>query len=528
MLTLGEGKGVKSKYRLSEFWSLGAVAYRAVTGRDPFRGEDLSAPASFFLNLLRRPPIRSGMGERVDTEEELLPGASVGDYFVQGVLGTGGCAVVYLAEHRFERARVALKVMLRAFAASPRMIERFEREVEAMKRVRHPGIVEIHGHGRLADGRPYYVMELLEGTSLDAHLKDRGRLSPAEAMEIMEQVGAALNAVHEAGIVHRDIKAANIFLVCAGEQRSVKILDFGIAKLLRDEQGPGRVTTQGHQLGTPSAMAPEQILGHPVDPRTDVYALGILAFRLLTGRLPFQGKDLPEIERWHLEARPPRPSDLAPVDRAVDAVVLRCLEKRAADRYPGVRPLLDDLRRAVAGTSTRGLSTPTEAEEPARRAVAIHVEARVPLAADEEPDDALFDEMGALLEDAERALRSAGFDLPVQTAASVLAVRLLPATPAEEPGERRRAVEVARALHGSLLDRRDAGSRVEILICVHEDVAAVEPGPNGARVAGGPILRLGGWLPTEGTGVFATRELADRLAGGASTGCSGRYRPLPR
>lgn len=443
--------------------------------------------------------------------DEMMPaGSTVGEYIVREQLGVGGCAAVYVAEHRLTGARVALKIMHRAFAVSAKMLARFAREVELLGALRHPGIVEIEAFGKLLDDRPYYVMELLDGRTLSALIRERGRLSPTETLEIMEALGDALSAMHAAGIIHRDLNAANVF-VTAGERWTIKLLDFGIAKLLRDEPGGQRFTTAGRRLGTPGTMAPEQILGMDVDVRADIYALGVLMFRMLTGRLPFRGEPL-EIEAAHLEHPPPRPSELAPVDRAVDAVVLRCLAKRAPDRYSSVRALLDDLRRAAG--SPRGAGSEA-------RAVAIRVEARLPV----EPagDDAMLDDVSAALDAAERALTGAGFELLVQAGDSLLGARLLPASTADAEREERRAVDVAVALRNALVGRSAADPRVELRVCVHADGAIVEERPDGPHVAGGAILRLTEW-GMECAGPVVSRSLRAHLEQFDTT-CPERPRP---
>src|SRR5262245_56148137 len=168
-------------------------------------------------------------------EDLLRPSTVAGDYVVRALLGAGGCASVYHAEHRHTGDRAALKILHRKLAASPKMIARFVREVEAIQRVRHPGIVTVHASGQLHGGRPYYVMDLLEGATLAALARAHGRFSPLEALKVMEPLCEALHAVHEAGIVHRDLKAGNVFVTDPLDQARVKILDFGIAKLLRPE-----------------------------------------------------------------------------------------------------------------------------------------------------------------------------------------------------------------------------------------------------------------------------------------------------
>src|SRR4029077_12427767 len=148
---------------------------------------------------------------------------------------------------------------------------------------------------------------------------------------------------------HRDLKASNIFMMNVGGTRTVKLLDFGIAKLLHPDAGAGEggLTVVGTRLGTSYTMAPEQIRGDGVDARTDIYALGVVLYHLVTGQYPFRAETMTEIERQHLESPPPRPSQVAPVPPALDAVVLRCMEKTAERRFPSVKAFLEALRAAV-------------------------------------------------------------------------------------------------------------------------------------------------------------------------------------
>src|SRR5262249_10610393 len=172
-------------------------------------------------------------------------------------------------------------------AEIPEMVERFVREARAVNLIRHPNIVDIFDFGTTQDGRPYFVMELLEGRDLDSLLRTDGRLSPDETFEILDQVCAALSCAHEAGFVHRDLKAANVVVIQNADQRIAKLLDFGIAKLLQPDPALASLTTSARRLGTPHAMAPEQIRGDAVTPQTDIYAIGVLLYYMLTGRTPF-------------------------------------------------------------------------------------------------------------------------------------------------------------------------------------------------------------------------------------------------
>src|SRR5215831_2484959 len=342
-------------------------------------------------------------GPKADPElslygDELAPGALAGEYVIQKTLAAGGCGTVYFAEHRILKRQAAVKVLHRELAGSADMLERFVREARAVNLIRHPNIVDIYEFGQLQDGRPYYVMELLEGVSLNALLRKQGRLSPQEALELIEPVCVAVQAAHEAGVVHRDLKASNI-QVTGGPgpgPRLVKLLDFGIAKLLEPDPSASGATSVGRRLGTPHAMAPEQIRGEPVDARTDVYGLGVLLYHVLTGRYPFEAPDGMELERLHLEATPPPPSRFAPVSPAIDEVVLRCLEKSPAQRYRSVAECQQRLREAV------GARPRTNPPATALPAIAIYVETRMDEGAHCETDDALLDDLEGVLDLVER------------------------------------------------------------------------------------------------------------------------------
>jgi eukaryotic-like serine/threonine-protein kinase len=457
-------------------------------------------------------------GKRADTRDTgartlygdvLSCGALAGEYTIQAAIASGGCGTVYRAQHRVLGRPAAVKVLHREMAESPEMLERFVREARAVNVIRHPNIVDIYEFGQLDDGRPYFVMELLEGASLQDALSEKGRLSPAEALEILEPLGAALAAAHHHGIVHRDLKASNVALVDAPDGRTVKLLDFGIAKLLEPEPGTTGLTSAGRRLGTPDAMAPEQILGLDIDARTDIYALGVLTYQLLTGRTPFSADDPAEIERLHLEAPAPRPSHAVPVPPAVDAIVLRCLEKKRDARFESVESFLAAFRSAIGGD--RASTGPTAA---ACQAVAILVETRAagPDAGDD-LDDALLDDMSTMIEIAEEVLREGGFALVLQTATSVLGASAMTVEdPNVERDRRTAAVECALRLAEAIAARENANSRARAVISVHAGAAVVRLMPGGADIVGGAIMRIANWAASgDDEGVHATAAILDGL-----------------
>ncbi|AUX43336.1 protein kinase [Sorangium cellulosum] len=444
--------------------------------------------------------------ERFSARGELPPGTIAGEYMLEEFIARGGCGAVYSARHLRSGRRAAVKVLDEAVVHAPRVIERFAREIEALRRISHPNIVEIYEVGELDDHRPFYAMERLEGQTLDALIKAERRLALRDVLELMDPVCAALEAAHTAGIIHRDVKASNIF-ICSDSPRTVKLLDFGIAKMMAPEESSTWFTTAGRMPGTPSIMAPEQILGGPIDARVDIYALGVLLHRMLVGRLPFHTLDADEMVRMHLEETPLPPSARVPLPPGLDAVVLRCMEKRRERRFGSVDELMSALRDAIGGPSSGVQSGP----DPTQRAVAVYLEVRTRGRADEF-DEALAVDIGQVLDLGEAQLSGAGFILVSITGNEVLGVRLLPATADEERQERRAALEVAAAVHEALARRTGADPRVHVNVCVHvgevQARSAAQP-----EITGGALLCAGQWAPAaEVQGVFATPSATEGLA----------------
>ncbi|MFO0580791.1 MAG: serine/threonine-protein kinase [Anaeromyxobacter sp.] len=408
-------------------------------------------------------------------EEELAQGARVGEYAVVRLLSGGGHGNVYVAEHRVLGRRAALKVMHRRVAGIEGMVERFVQEARIVNQVRHRNIVDIYDLGRLPDGRPYCVMELLPGRNLRALLAERGRLAPQEALALLEPVCAALSAAHAAGVVHRDVKATNV-MVDDGPPQSVKLLDFGVAKV--NQPGLAGLTAAGQRLGTSTSMAPEQIVGDPVDPRTDVYALGVLLHQLVTGELPYAARDPADVERMHLTAPAPRPSRVAPVPPALDAVVGRAMAKRREERFGSVAELLAALR-AAAGAAAPGGEAPVPA---------LGVYATAAPAGGGEEAFVLAAEAIASVED---ALRKAGLQVVLATGEAVLAVSLLPDAPEEAAARRTRLVALARSVHDAVAGW--AGPALGLRVVVHVDAVRVRQGASGPAVTGGALCEPARW-----------------------------------
>ncbi|HEY3499820.1 MAG TPA: serine/threonine-protein kinase [Polyangiaceae bacterium] len=289
----------------------------------------------------------------------LSPGASLGDrYRVLQLLGQGGMGRVYAARDLRSGAEVAVKLLRPELVARPRALSRFRREARALVQVESPHVVRVSEVSTLADGTPFFVMERLHGRSLASELGARGKLPLPEAMSYVVQAARGAHAAHRHGIVHRDLKPDNLFLVDEAGERRVKVLDFGISKF--DLASALRVTETNSSLGTPAYMSPEQLRSAKhVDARSDVWSLGVIAYQLVTGRLPFEARDPSALARAVVR-EPPRPiAELEPgVPAELAAAVMRALRKDPADR-PGDAAALAvsltpfaDARALAAVTST--------------------------------------------------------------------------------------------------------------------------------------------------------------------------------
>ncbi len=273
-----------------------------------------------------------------------LVGRMVGSYRVNALLGTGGMGSVYRAEHPEIGTQVAIKVLLPEVAASSEVVERFTREARASGAIGSPHIPRYYDFGRLSDGRAYAIMEYLEGESLAERLERCGPMTVKETASLLVQVAGALGEAHALGIIHRDIKPDNLFL--AYDKRgneSIKVLDFGIAKVVTQAQGGVKLTQQGSFIGTPVYCAPEQIFGQAVGPQTDVYALGATAYEMLTGRPPYDG-DLSDIFAAKAHARPPSVRAIdARMPWAIDTTLARALACQASERFATMHELAASL-----------------------------------------------------------------------------------------------------------------------------------------------------------------------------------------
>jgi eukaryotic-like serine/threonine-protein kinase len=291
-------------------------------------------------------------------------------YRVQGRIGRGGMGVVYEVTHARLSGRYALKLLAREATEDAEALRRFQREAEIASSLRHPNIVQVVDFDETSDGRPYLVMELLEGESLAARLKRQGRIPLPAVVEIVRQVAAGLGAAHARGIVHRDLKPENLFLVRlpGQEEELVKVVDFGISKV---KSGSLRLTGERVMLGTPYYMAPEQTSPSAeveVDERADQFALAAVVYELLCGELAFDGRELVAVVYQVMHHHPPRLVDPAGVaGPAVDQVLLRALAKDPDARFPSIAEFaraLEAAARDVAPAPVADLRAADTIEEP--------------------------------------------------------------------------------------------------------------------------------------------------------------------
>jgi serine/threonine-protein kinase len=299
-------------------------------------------------------------------------GRVLGDrYRVLSRLGEGGMGTVYLCEHAVLRRRFALKVLRPELADDPELVERFRNEAIAASRIGQENVVDVVDFGAEEDGALYYVMEALDGRSVGAILRDEGPLPVHRVLLLIEQACRALAAAHARGVVHRDVKPENVFVVRRDDAERVKILDFGISHVPSEMTG-ARLTRAGSIIGTPEYMAPEQATGEDVDHRADVYAVGVLAYEMLTGMLPIEASTaIATLVAAQSRAPEPPSKRRTEVPAEVDHIVLKALAKKPGDRFPSMIEFAAEVARVRVGIFGGGFtpfpersSSPTMRYEP--------------------------------------------------------------------------------------------------------------------------------------------------------------------
>ena len=315
-------------------------------------------------------------------------GKTIGNYKVVQQIGEGGMGVVYLAEHPVIGRKVAIKLLHASFARDSETVARFFNEARAIHLIAHPNIVEILDFGQTVDGQPYFIMEFLQGQSLADRIT-RGALPVAESVGIATQICDALQAAHDKNIIHRDLKPHNVYLVGSEAKPTVKILDFGVAKMTTgwnnsDSGGQSVKTRTGSLMGTPLYMSPEQCRGSgKLDHRTDIYSLAVILFEMISGHPPFVAEGVGELFAKHMLEPAPSLAEVAPrTPPHVVRAVMRALSKNLEDRYPNMKAFAEALNgrgdvtvpggaRAVGQISTLPGAHPTMVGRPSEEATTL-------------------------------------------------------------------------------------------------------------------------------------------------------------
>ena len=288
-----------------------------------------------------------------------------GRYRLDQCLAAGGMGIVYKAERVTIGKIVAIKFLHDSLAAHRDLVKRFEREAKTMSRLSHPNIVSVIDHG-VSGGAPYLVMEFHVGQSLGDVLAD-GPLSPRRAVALTRQILAGIRHAHALGIVHRDLKPDNVLLLSGvGDGDFVKILDFGLAKLVGGADSTQKLTSAGFALGTPGYMSPEQAMGNALDQRTDLYSLGVLLFEMVVGHKPFRATSPVVLLRMQIDDPPPKPRQAAPmsgISSELDRVILKALQKEPAARFQSAEEFAAALEATPEGSGSQASipMLPTEA-----------------------------------------------------------------------------------------------------------------------------------------------------------------------
>jgi serine/threonine protein kinase len=314
------------------------------------------------------PPLRP-------TPRDPILGMKLGDYVVESLAASGGMGLVYRAKHPLLGKQAAVKVLREEYARDDEQISRFLKEAQAISAIHHRGIIDVHNFGHLPDGRQYMVMEFLDGETLEAVLLRDAPLPPVRALPILDEVLDALSAAHKVGVVHRDLKPSNVFITKESNgTRYAKLVDFGLAKQTPvTEALAGREAKASLVAGTPEYISPEQARGLVATGQTDLYCFGVMAFEVLTGKLPFaQATTVDALLQAHVNEAAPRMSTLrVDIPEALDELVAQCLEKD-----PEARPQSADVVRQVIGRVMKQLK-----EESTRQAmVPLPPKGRAPLA----------------------------------------------------------------------------------------------------------------------------------------------------
>jgi serine/threonine-protein kinase len=423
--------------------------------------------------------------------EELLPGAQLGAYTIERLVARAGFANVYRAAEMGNGRPVAIKILRHQIAQTRNGKERFQREFEALRDLQHPNVLSMFQHGALPDGRPFIVMEWLDGVTLDDFMAGR-TLPVGEVLTIVEQLCAALSAAHAAGVIHRDLKGSNVMLAKTADGVRVKLVDFGIVKPI-DPQEAARaaLTTTGQALGTPYCMAPEQITGRRLDARTDIYALGVLMFEMLSGKKPFEGQSAIEVADKHLSVKPARLVNIAAVPEALDNVVQRCLAKSPDHRYSTPA----EVAAALAGVEVERSGHVAQPKAKSVLALGLHFEVLLRAHEDDQEDEEILDALEDFRERALAATKSIGMRVAVSTDRSFLALQPL------SDGTRAKdmqiaVIDTARRLLTWLEGENRRPDQVAFSMTIHRGTVDTEFHGK-TEFTGGELLELARWVSAQ-------------------------------
>jgi serine/threonine-protein kinase len=327
------------------------------SGPQPIAGEPAPTPAApatapdFGATRLERKSENSG------SRDDMVGRTLNKRYLVGEKVGEGGFGAVFRGKQLATGREVALKILHPYNLTDKTIVARFRREAEACSRLRNPHTVITYDFDETDDGVLYLAMEMLRGRSLHHLERAEGALSPDRVLNIIDQVAEALGEAHQNGIIHRDMKPENIFVERRGDEDYIKVLDFGIAKIRTDDRAQTALTAVGQTLGTLEFMSPEQLRGQPLDGRSDIYALGIMAYEMLTGELPFKDLKMPvQIINFHMQKPAPAPSRLNPtlqIPPYVDEIILKMVAKAREDRHADTNELRAHIARALRGADKR-------------------------------------------------------------------------------------------------------------------------------------------------------------------------------
>ncbi|MGM0596236.1 MAG: serine/threonine protein kinase [Myxococcota bacterium] len=291
----------------------------------------------------------------MDSRKNFLEGKKLGDKLtLVKKIGHGGMGSVYKARHEVLERIFAVKILRSEMRKDPVIVERFKREARAASRLEHPNVVYISDFDQLVDGRFYIVMEYIPGTSLCKVLKQDGPMALKRGLRLLLQVSDALDYAHEKGVIHRDLKSDNIILKKGRRGEVVKVLDFGLAKIISNALDLQKITSDGQIYGTPESMAPEQIASKKIDHRVDLYALGVLTYEIFTGKHPFTGP-LFRVLMSHKKEKPPALSEFREVPGLLEELVFKAMEKNPDDRFSSAREMYEiyeTVLKEVKGTES--------------------------------------------------------------------------------------------------------------------------------------------------------------------------------